>query len=107
MGLYLRQDPLAGRASMITLTEISSPLFDEDITLIPEYDRMRAISITVGGPKGEAVEENNISHTIDCLLSLSLPLGRESTVITAENQEKEEITIYSGGWFIDSEDDYE
>lgn len=107
MDLYLRQDPLSGRASMVTLSEISSPLFDEDVTLNPEYDRMRTISITVGGPKGEAVEEDNIPHTVDCLLSLSLPLGRESTVITALDKDGEEITIYSGGWFIDSEDEDE
>ena len=92
---------------MITLSEISSPLFEEDITLIPEYDRMRTISITIGGPKGESVGEGNIEHTIDCLLSLSLPLGRESTVITALDKDGEEITVYSGGWFIDQEDDYE
>ena len=92
---------------MVTLSEISSPLFDEDVTLNPEYDRMRTISITVGGPKGEAVEEDNIPHTVDCLLSLSLPLGRESTVITALDKDGEEITIYSGGWFIDSEDENE
>ena len=107
LDLYLRQDPLSGRASMITLSEISSPLFEEDITLIPEYDRMRTISITIGGPKGESVGEGNIEHTIDCLLSLSLPLGRESTVITALDKDGEEITVYSGGWFIDQEDDYE
>ena len=104
MDLYLKQDPLSGRASMITLSEISSPLFDEDIVLIPEYDRMRTISITIGGPKGEAVEEKNIEHTVDSLLSLSLPLGRESTVITALDNNDEEITIYSGGWFIDEEE---
>ena len=107
MDLYLKQDPLSGRASMLTLSEISSPLFDEDITLIPEYDRMRTISITIGGPKGEAVEEKNIEHTVDSLLSLSLPLGRESTVITALDKNDEEMTIYSGGWFIDEEEDYE
>ena len=107
MDLYLRQDPLSGRASMITLSEVSSPLFDEDITLIPEYDRMRAISITVGGPKGEAVKEDDIKGTVDSLLSLSLPLGRESTVITALDKDGEEITIYSGGYFMDEEDDNE
>ena len=107
MDLYLRQDPLPGRASMITLSEVSSPLFDEDITLIPEYDRMRAISITVGGPKGEAVKEDDIKGTVDSLLSLSLPLGRESTVITALDKDGEEITIYSGGYFMDEEDDNE
>lgn len=104
MDLYLKQDPLSGRGSMVTLTEISSPLFDEDITFIPEYDRMRTISITVGGPKGEAVESGNEGHTIDCLLSLSLPFGRESTVITCLDEKDEEITIYSGGWFSDEED---
>ena len=107
MDLYLRQDPLSGRASMITLSEVSSPLFDEDITLIPEYDRMRASSIPVGGPKGEAVKEDDIKGTVDSLLSLSLPLGRESTVITALDKDGEEITIYSGGYFMDEEDDNE
>ena len=79
----------------------------KDIVLIPEYDRMRTISITIGGPKGEAVEEKNIEHTVDSLLSLSLPLGRESTVITALDNNDEEITIYSGGWFIDEEEEDE
>ncbi|MGN1163968.1 MAG: aminopeptidase, partial [Candidatus Ornithospirochaeta sp.] len=104
LGLYLSQEPTSGRASMVTISEISNPLEDEDLTFIPELDRMRTVSITIGGPKGEAVEEGDIEHTVDSLLSLSLPVGSESTVITALGENGEEYTIYSGGYIMDEEE---
>ena len=104
-GLYLSQEPTAGRASMVTISEISNPLYDEDLTFIPELDRIRTVSVTIGGPKGEAVEEDDIDNTVDSLLSLSLPLGSESTVMTALGEDGEEYTIYSGGYIMDDEEE--
>ena len=67
---------------------------------------MRCVSITVGGPKGEAVEEEDISRTVDSLISLSLPLGTRTTEITALNSKGEEVTIFSDGFFYDEEEEY-
>ncbi len=96
--LYSRQDDNAVRASMITLSEIEHPLSEEEVTHIPEYDRMRTVSVTIGGPKGEAVNEASLSGTVDSIVSLSLPVGSESLTITCLNDNGEEITVFSDGY---------
>lgn len=103
MALYLSQEPTAGRASMLSLSDIYNPLEDEDVTYITDWDRMRTPSITIGGPKGEAVADGNEDKTVDSLLSLTLPFGSESTTIVALDKNGEERTIYSGGYIIEEE----
>ncbi|MBQ0072231.1 MAG: aminopeptidase [Spirochaetales bacterium] len=103
--LYLEQDPNAGVASMLTLSEISNLLEEEDLTGYPEFDRMRTVSITIGGPKGEAVTENTETRTIDSMVTLPLSCGSESTVINVLDKDGEEWTIYSGGYLIEEEED--
>lgn len=95
---YLRQDENAGRGSMITICETESPLTHIDIMLHKEYDRMRSVSITIGGPKAEAVDEN-ITNTVDSISSLSLPIEIDSLVINALDKNGEEIEIYNSGFF--------
>ena len=96
--LYLDQDRNSSLVSMLTLSESSTPLFDEELTYIPELDRMRTVSITLGGPKGEAVKEDNEEMTVDSLVSFSLPIGDESTTISALTKDDEEIELYSDGY---------
>ncbi len=96
--LYLEQDANASKVSMLTLSESSTPLSDEELTYINELDRMRTVSITLGGPKGEAVKEENIEKTVDSIVSLSLPIGDDSTLITILTGADEEIEIYSNGY---------
>ena len=103
--IYSSQDGNAARASMLTLTDTSNPLEDEDITFIPELDRMRTVSITLGGPKGEAVDRGCEEKTVDSLLSLSLPIGDESLTVVCIDRDGNERTVYSDG-SINEENDY-
>ena len=93
----MRQDENAARAGMLTLVENTSPLWNEELTYIPELDRMRTVSITLGGPKGEAVDTGALDTTIDSLLSLSLPIGDESLTIDCLDRNGDERCIYSDG----------
>ena len=52
------------------------------------------------------MEEEDISRTVDSLISLSLPLGTRTTEITALNSKGEEVTIFSDGFFYDEEEEY-
>lgn len=98
--LYSKQDDNSIRASMLTLSESSHPLNGEEATYFPELDRMRTVSITIGGPKGEAVKEENLEKTIDSLTTLSLPIGTDSLSITCIDKEGEERVIYEDGTII-------
>ena len=103
--IYSSQDENAARGSMLTLTDTSNPLGDEEITFIPELDRMRTVSLTLGGPKGEAVDRGCEEKTVDSLLSLSLPIGDDSLTIVALDRDGNERTVYSDG-SINEENDY-
>lgn len=95
---YLRQDENAGRGSMITICEEESPLSQIEITLNKEYDRMRSVSITIGGPKAEALDSDT-ANTVDSITTLSLPIETESLVINALDKNDEELEIYNSGFF--------
>lgn len=95
---YLRQDENAGRGSMLTICELDSVLSQTEILLNKEYDRMRSVSITIGGPKAEAVSQD-ITNTIDSIATLSLPIETKSLVINALDNNGEEIEIYNSGFF--------
>lgn len=103
---YMRQDKSAARASMLTLSEKTNPLWNEEVTYIPELDRMRTVSITLGGPKGEAVDEGLEEKTVDCLLSLSLPIGDETLTLECLDADENERTVYSDGSINEEDDEY-
>ncbi len=102
--IYMRQDENAARAGMLTLVEKSSPLWNEELTYIPELDRMRTVSITLGGPKSEAVDTGALDTTIDSLLSLSLPIGDDSLTIDCLDRNGDERCIYSDGCINEDSD---
>ncbi len=95
--LYLEQDEHSARASMLTLSDLFNPLSEKELTYIPQFDRMRTPSITLGSPRGEAVESINISETISPLTTLTLPIGSKSLVVNAIDKDGNERTIYSYG----------
>ena len=94
---YASKESDAARASMLTLAEDTHPLADEELTLISEFDRMRTVSVTIGGPRGEAVDENTAGKTVDSLLTLTLPVGSDSLTITCLDGEGDERTVFSDG----------
>lgn len=100
--IYSSQDSEAVRASMLTLNELDDTVSSVDLTHIREYDAMRSVSITIGGPKGEAQLNIDEDKTVDSLVSLSLPIGSMSLVITAFDKDDEEWTIYEDGTIQDS-----
>lgn len=101
--IYSSQNENATRASMLTLNEVNHPLFDMDMTYISEYDRMRTVSITIGGPRGEAVTDIDETKTVDSLLTLDLPIGSRSLVISALDRDENEWTIYQDGFILDDD----
>lgn len=101
--IYSSQDENALRASMLTLNEADHPLFDMDLTYISEYDRMRTVSITIGGPRGEAVKDIENTATVDSLLTLNLPIGSKSLVVTALDKDGNEWTLYENGFILEED----
>ena len=97
---YSRQDERSLLPSMLTLSEREHPLYDNIATLYPNLDRQRTLSLTLGGPKGEAVSPLTLEKTVDSLVTLSLPFGSDSTQIIAIDGSGEEKTIYSDGYII-------
>ncbi len=95
--IYMMQDENAARAGMLTIVERTSPLWNEELTYIPELDRMRTVSITLGGPKSEAVDSTALECAVDSLLSLSLPIGDESLTIECIDRNGDEVCIYCDG----------
>ena len=95
--LFLKQDPLAGKASMLSIVEDTSSASYIDHFLLPEWDRMRATSIVIGGPRPEGIDELVKEKCPDCLVYLYLPIGNDSLSITAEDNEGNEYTIVEDG----------
>lgn len=95
--LYLKQDPLAGKASMLSIVEDTSSASFIDYFLLPEWDRMRATSIVIGGPRPEGIKEEEKSKCIDSLVSLYLPIGNDTLTIEVEDQDGNEYTIVEDG----------
>ena len=102
--LYLMQDQGAGRVSELSIAEENTKASDIDYFALPEWDRMRGVSITIGGPKPESLRTDEArSNANDSLVTLSLPIGSDTTVITAYDEEGNEYTIAEDG-FITEED---
>ena len=98
---YASREADASRASMLSLSEDAHPLSSEDLTLISELDRMRTVSITIGGPRAEAVDDNTRERTVDSLLTLSLPVGSDSLTVTCLDRNGDERTVFSDGSIIE------
>ncbi len=98
---YASRENDAARASMLTLTENTHPVSEEELTLVSEFDRMRTVSVTIGGPRGEAVDGSTCDKTVDSLLTLTLPIGSDSLTITCLDDNGDERTVFSDGSIIE------
>ena len=97
--LYLEQDQNAGVLSELSIAEESNPASLIDCFALPEWDRMRGISLTIGGPRPESLKTDAArSSANDSLVTLSIPIGSDSTVITAELEDGSIYTIAEDGF---------
>ena len=97
---FLSLDQNAGKLSELSLSEISSPASDIEYFALPEWDRMRTVSVTIGGPRPESIEGNEMSAN-DSLATLSIPVGTAETLITASDADGNEYTIMEDGFIPD------
>ncbi len=97
---FLSLDQNGGRLSELSLSEISSPASDVEYFALPEWDRMRTVSLTIGGPRPESIEGDS-SYANDSLTTLSIPVGTNETLITARDKDGNEYTIMEDGFIPD------
>lgn len=95
--LFLRQDPLARKASMLSIVEDTCSASYIENFLLPEWDRMRASAIVLGGPRPEGIDEMVREKCPDCLVTLYLPIGNDSLTIISEDASGNEYTIVEDG----------
>ena len=100
MNLYLSLDQNGKRLSELSLSEISSEASDIDYMALPEWDRMRTVSLTMGGPRPESLRDGG-SGANDSITSLSIPVGTDSTTITCTDENGEEFVIMDDGFIRD------
>ena len=95
--LYLKQDKLASKATMLTIVEDSANASCIDYFSLPEWDRMRATSIVLGSPRPEGIDESVKEKCVDSLVSLYLPIGSDSLCFDALDENGVEYTIVEDG----------
>ena len=104
MNLYLSQDQNAGYLSELSIAEESTKASSIDYFALPEWDRMRGISLTIGGPRPESLKTDAARRNAnDSLVTLSLPIGSDTTVITAYDADGNEFVVAEDGFI--TEDD--
>ena len=104
LSLYLQQDSEAGVLSELSIAEESNAASCMDIFAIPEWDRMRGISLTVGGPRPESLRTDEARRNAnDSLVTLSIPIGSDTTVITARSADGVEHVIAEDGFIREEE----
>lgn len=97
---YLKQDENAGKVSELIMSDFIG--FDSGFYAIPEWDRIRTFSLTLGGPKPDGIlTEEALSKANDSIASITIPFGSSTTEIIATDTDGDEITIASDG-FISS-----
>ena len=97
--LYLEQDSNAGVISELSIAEESTAAANIEYFALPEWDRMRGVNLTLGGPRPESLRglESRLSAN-DSLVTLSLPVGTDTLIFTAEDGEGNEYTIMEDGF---------
>ena len=99
IALYLEQDSAAGTVSELSLAEESTHASCIEYFALPEWDRMRSTALTLGGPRPESlVSEEARRAANDSLLTLSIPVGSDTTTITAVTADGSEITVMEDGY---------
>ncbi|MBO8435539.1 MAG: aminopeptidase [Spirochaetes bacterium] len=96
---YLRQDEKAGYLSELTLAEESNAASQIDFFAIPEWDRMRGIAITLGGPRPDSLVSDDARRAaVDSLVTLSIPIGSDTALVTGLDEDGDEITLMEDGF---------
>lgn len=97
--IYLEQDNAAGNVSELSMAEESSKAAFIEYFALPEWDRMRGAAITLGGPRPESlVDDQSRSMANDSLLTLTIPIGSDTTVITAAMEDGSETVLMEDGY---------
>ncbi len=97
--LYLRQDEKAGYLSEVTLAEESSAASQIDFFALPEWDRMRGIAITLGGPRPESLRTDDARKTAnESLVTLTIPIGSDTSLMTGWTEDGDEVTLMEDGF---------
>ena len=97
--LFLQQEENAGRISELILAEEGTTASDADIFALPEWDRMRSVALTIGGPRPESLSSDEARRNAnDSLLTLTLPIGSDTTEITAIGKGGGETVIMEDGF---------
>ena len=97
---FLSLDQNAGRLSELSFSELSSGASDVDYFALPEWDRMRTVSLSIGGPRPESIGDD-AGKANDSLVTLSIPVGTDQTEITATDSNGNEFTIMEDGFIPD------
>lgn len=84
--LFLKQDNNAAYASELVIAE-NNNASDISYFALPEWDRMRGTSITIGASRGKGLDDAAIDRANDSLVSLSLPLFSSTLIIECEDNE--------------------
>ncbi len=97
--LYLEQEENAGYISELGLAEENSSAGCIEYFALPEWDRMRCSFITLGGPKPDSLKNDEArGNANDSLLTLSIPIGSDTAIITAQDGDGNEFTIMEDGF---------
>lgn len=97
--LFLAQEENAGRISELVLAEEGTTAASMDIMALPEWDRMRGAALTIGGPRPESLASDEARRKAnDSLLTLTLPIGSDTTTITAIAKDGGETVIMEDGF---------
>ena len=100
--LFLAQDEGAGRISELSLSEDGSRASEIELFAIPEWDRMRTIALTIGGPRPESLKGDEArSKANDSLLTLSLPIGSDTTAVYGYDSDENESVIMEDGFLTE------
>lgn len=97
--IFLAQDQNAGALSELSLAEESGRASCIDCFALPEWDRMRSTSLTLGGPRPESLGSDEARRAAnDCLITLSIPIGTDTMSICCRTEDGEEITVMEDGY---------
>lgn len=100
--LFLSQDEGAGRISELSLSEDGSRASEIELFAIPEWDRMRTVSLTIGGPRPESLKDDESrGRANDSLLTLSLPIGSDTTSVYGYDGSGDESVIMEDGFLVE------
>ena len=100
--LYLSQEENAGRIAELSLSEENTRAAEIGFFALPEWDRMRGTALTLGGPRpGSLKTDEARAAANDSLLTLSLPVGSDTTVVYASSSDGDDAVIMEDGFITE------